>query len=162
QRLADAGVVGDGPRASPSWRWWRWVSELADDRVAFVAENDAAWARLRREQALLERLRGAGFDAPVVLAVRERFRVQVRRKIPGATGCAVEDLASGGPSRSVSAASRYSRELRITPAGETLARDLGCALAHLHRAIPADEALALGFQRVDYAALLDSIDARLA
>jgi hypothetical protein len=65
-----------GPvRAPPAWRWWRWFAEVDDERVAFVAEDDEAWARLIREEELLGRLAGnVSFAVPEIVACRRSVR----------------------------------------------------------------------------------------
>src|SRR5215472_10170450 len=150
------------PHQTRAWRSWRWVMELTHDRIAFVAEDDNAWTRLCREEALLRRLAGAGFGVPAVVAVAERERVQIRRRIPGISGFDAERMILGRPGRSVPAAERYRKRLVITTFGDTLARDLGWAVFCLQRACPAGDALALGLPRADYVAQLDAIEQRLA
>ena len=83
-----------------AWRGWRWTLELPGDQIAFVAEDDQGWARLCREQALLERLAAkVSFHVPVIVTVGAAARVQVRRKVPGTTGFAVEALVFGRPDK---------------------------------------------------------------
>jgi aminoglycoside phosphotransferase (APT) family kinase protein len=145
-----------------AWRWWRWALELPGDQIAFVAEDAQGWAHLRREQMLLERLASAvSFRVPVIVAVDEATRVQVRRKVPGTTGFAVEAVVFGRPDK-VSPAVRYRPDCPLTGAGQRLAEGLGRALAEMQRTVSAEEAVTLGFPTGSYLAILDAVSARLA
>jgi hypothetical protein len=128
-----------------SWRGWRWVLELPSDQIAYVAEDDQGWARLCREQKLLELLvEGVSFRVPVIVAVAKAERVQVRRKAPGTAGFPVEAMVFGSSEKTPTAA-RYRPDSPLTAAGQCLARDLGRAIAEMQRAVSAEEAVTLGF-----------------
>lgn len=145
-----------------AWRGWRWTLELPGDRIAFVAEDERGWARLCREQVLLERLAArVSFRVPRIVAVGAAEWVQVRHKVPGTTGFAVEALVFGRPDK-VPPAARYQPDCALTGAGQRLACDLGYALAEVQHAVSAEEAMALGFPTGSYVARLDAVSARLA
>jgi aminoglycoside phosphotransferase (APT) family kinase protein len=150
-----AGVVS-------AWRQWRWTLELPGDQIAFIAEDAQGWVRLRREQALLERLASAvSFRVPIIVVVSETAQVQVRRKVPGTTGFAVESVVFGCPDK-VPSVVRYQPDCPLTGAGRRLADGLGRALAEMQRAVSAEEALMLGFPTGAYVVMLDAVSARLA
>ena len=154
-------VVAVGGVVTPSWRSWRWVAELPGDRMAFVAEDGGSWARLCREQALLERLVArVRFSVPRTEAVAPKKRVQVRRRLAGLNGLPVEHIVFGRAD--VPASLRYGNDSPITVAGTRLARDLGRALANLQRAVSAVEVSALGFPTTSYSAMLAAIEQQLA
>jgi aminoglycoside phosphotransferase (APT) family kinase protein len=149
-----------GVRAVPEWRWWRWVVHLGDD-VALVADDGDGWARLEREAALLERLqRGGRLGVPRVIVRDQAAGVQLRRKVPGLNGFAIEELVFGRPGK-LTGPERYAGELVITPQGERLAADLGRAILEVQRAMGADEARALGFPDTPYLSVLDQVSEHL-
>jgi hypothetical protein len=149
-------------QALPTWRWWRWFVELPADKVAFVAEDDEAWARLEREAALLERLSSRmSFAVPAVIAADAGRLVQVRRKVLGLSGGAVESLAFGDVDKTLWT-DRYRPDFPISSAGRRLAADLGRALAELHQAVPAEAARSMGFPETSYTSVLDAVSERLA
>jgi hypothetical protein len=154
-------LTGRPPCTPPTWRWWRWFAELPGETVAFVAEDEDAWARLAREAALLDSLRSkVAFAVPEVTATDATCRVQVRRKVVGLSGAPVEVLVSGA--EEALGTDRYRADFPVSAAGRRLATDLGRALADLHQAVPADAARALGFPEPSYTAVLDAVASRLA
>jgi hypothetical protein len=159
-----AAVSAVAPAASssvPEWRWWRWVVQLGDD-IAFVADDDEGWGRLEREGVLLSRLEGRGrLTVPRVIGRDPERRVQVRRKVRGVQGFAVEELVFGRAGK-LGGAERYGDRLVITARGERLATELGRAIQELQQAVPAAEARALGFPETSYVAVLDQVAEWLA
>ena len=144
-----------------AWRGWRWTLELPGDRIAFVAEDDQGWTRLCREQVLLDRLAaGVSFRVPVIMTIGAAERVQVRHKVQGTTGFAVEALVFGRPDK-IPPAARYQPDFSLTGAGQRLACGLGQALAEVQHAVSTEEAVALGLPMGSYVAILDAVSARL-
>jgi aminoglycoside phosphotransferase (APT) family kinase protein len=135
------------------------------DRIAWIAEDDEGWDRLRREGELIAILAAAGCRVPRVIRVVEAARLQVRSKLSGISGYAIERLVFGesvcvafgadGP------AARYQHNSPLTEAGRALARDLGAEFAALHR-VPVEEARTLGLRSTSYLTTLDQIDRQLA
>jgi aminoglycoside phosphotransferase (APT) family kinase protein len=148
-------------RVSPTWRSWRWMADCPGSRVAWIAEDDEAWARLRREGELIAILAAAGCQVPRVIGVDQVARLQVRSRLPGISGHAIEGLVFGKGRGVVPSAERYRHNSPLTEAGRALARDLGTAIAALHRA-PVEEARALGLRSTSYLTILDEIDRQLA
>jgi len=125
--------------------------------VAFVADDDEGWVRLEREALLLAHLEARGrLVVPRVLEREPVGRVQVRRKVPGLNGFAIEDLVFGRPGK-LTGPERYSHDLVITPRGERLATDLGRAIFEVQQALGATEARALGFPETPYLTVLDQV-----
>lgn len=149
------GVVG----AAPAWRWWRWVVDLGE-RIAFVAEDAGAWARLERERVVLGWV-GARVVVSAVEVVDDVRRVQVRRKVPGICGAAAEALVFGTEEK-LGAEARYREDCPLTAEGRRLARDLGAAMAAMHGAVEVDAARAMGVAVRSQVAVLDSVGAWLA
>ena len=155
-------AIGRSARLAARWRGWRWTVELSNDWIAFVAEDNQGWARLRREHKLLERLAaGVSFGVPMIVAVAEAERVQVRRKVPGTTGFAVDAMVFGRPDKAPPAA-RYQPDILLSPAGQRLAHGLGRALAEMQRAVSAQEAVTLGVPTTSAIARLDTVRTWLA
>jgi aminoglycoside phosphotransferase (APT) family kinase protein len=152
-------------RVAPTWRSWRWLVDGPGDRIAWIAEDDEGWTRLRREGELIATLAAAGCRVPRVIRVDEVARLQVRSKLPGISGYAIEVLVFG-ESVPVPSAARYRHNSPLSEAGRMLARDLGAEIAALHRApVPPDlnkEARTLGLRRTSYLTTLDQIDRQLA
>src|SRR5215471_14368329 len=153
--------LGNGARVAPSWRSWRWMVDCPGDRIAGIAEDDEAWVRLRREGELIATLATAGGRVSRVIGVNEVARLQVRSRLPGISGFAIEDLVFGEGGCAVPSAARYRHNSPLTEAGRALARDLGSAIAALHRA-PVEEARTLGLRTTSYLTILDQIDRQLA
>jgi aminoglycoside phosphotransferase (APT) family kinase protein len=95
-----------------------------------------------------------------VIGVEEVARLQVRSKLPGISGYAIEDLVFGESVR-VPSAARYRHNSPLTEAGRVLAGDLGAEIAALHQA-PVEQARTLGLRRTSYLTTLDQIDRQLA
>jgi hypothetical protein len=125
-----------------SWREWRWLA-LLPAHVVFVAPDAAGWRRLEVEASLLARLCGLGPWIPRVLARDEDARMQVRARIDGVGGHAIEAMVFGADAR-LRAVQRYANDCPITAAGERLAGELGAALAGVHGSISAEQGCALG------------------
>src|SRR5580658_5841203 len=122
-------------RVAPAWRSWRWLVDGPGDRIAWIAEDDEGWVRLRREGELIATLAAAGCRVPRVIGVDEAARLQVRSKLPGISGYAIEGLVFG-ESAGVPSATRYQDNSPLTESGRRLARELGAEIAALHRAPP--------------------------
>jgi aminoglycoside phosphotransferase (APT) family kinase protein len=130
------------------------------DRIAWIAEDDEGWARLQREAQLIATLAAAGCRVPRVIGVDVVARLQVRSRLPGISGYAIEGLVFGGSVR-VPSAARYHHNSPLTEAGRVLARDLGAEIAALHR-VPVEDARTLGLRSTSYLTTLDQIDRQLA
>jgi aminoglycoside phosphotransferase (APT) family kinase protein len=128
-------------------------------RIAWIAEDDEGWDRLRREGQLIATLAAAGCHVPRVIGVDKVARLQIRSRLSGISGYAIESLVFGEPAR-VPAASRYQHNFPLTEAGRALARDLGAEIAALHRA-PVEQARALRLQSTHYLTTIDEIERRL-
>ena len=152
--------LGCALRVAPTWRSWRWMVDCPGDRIAWIAEDDEGWIRLRREAGLIATLAAAGCRVPRVIGVDEAARLQVRSRLPGVSGYAIESLVFGKSDR-LTPAARYQHNSPLTEAGRVLARDLGAEIAALHRA-PVEAARALGLRGTRYLTTLDRIDRRLA
>jgi aminoglycoside phosphotransferase (APT) family kinase protein len=152
--------LGSAARVAPSWRSWRWMVDCPGDRIAWIAEDDEGWVRLRREGELIAILEAAGCRVPRVIGVDEVARLQVRSRLPGISGYAIEGLVFGESVR-VPSAARYQHNSPLTEAGRVLARDLGTEIAALHR-VPVEEARTLGLRSTSYPTTLDQIDRQLA
>jgi hypothetical protein len=113
----------------PTWRWWRWLAELPGESIAFAADDDDAWTRLVREAMLLDLLRPGVLAVPEVTATDAVRRVQVRRKVLGQSGVAVEALAFGA--EEALGSDRYRADFPISGAGRCLSADPSRALAEL-------------------------------
>jgi aminoglycoside phosphotransferase (APT) family kinase protein len=151
--------LGSAARVAPTWRSWRWMVDCPGDRIAWIAEDDQGWDRLRREGEFIATLAAAGCRVPRVIGVDEVARLQVRSKLLGISGYAIERLVFGGSGR-VPSAARYLDNSPLTKAGRVLAGDLGAEIAALHRA-PGEEARTLGLPSTSYLTTLDQIDRRL-
>jgi Ser/Thr protein kinase RdoA (MazF antagonist) len=143
-----------------SWRSWRWMVDCPGNRIAWIAEDDEGWDRLRREGELIATLAASGCQVPRVIGVDEAARLQVRSRLPGISGNAIESLVFGDAAR-VSSAARYHINSPLTKAGRILARDLGAEIAALHRA-PVEQARIMGFRDTSYLETLNQIERRLA
>ena len=152
--------LGSGARVAPTWRSWRWMVDCPADRIAWIAEDEAGWARLRREGQLIATLVAAGCRVPRVIGVDEVARLQIRSRLPGISGYAIEGLVFGESVR-VPLVARYQDNSPLTEAGRMLARDLGAEIAAIHRT-PVDEARTLGLGSTSYLTTLDQIDRQLA
>ena len=136
-----AAVLGD-IALEISRRERRWLA-LGADVVAFAADDDAGWARLRAEAELLARWRAAGVSAPRVLREVSAARIQVRERMHGITGAVVEPLLFGGePPRG---AARYSVDAPLSAFGERLADSYGELAARIRGAVTLADGTALGF-----------------
>src|SRR5215469_17105677 len=87
--------LGSAAPVAPRWRDWRWMVDCPGDRIAWIAEDEEGWARLRREGELIATLAAAGCPIPRVIGVDEIVRLQVRSRLPGVSGYAIEGLAFG-------------------------------------------------------------------
>jgi aminoglycoside phosphotransferase (APT) family kinase protein len=152
--------LGSAARVAPTWRSWRWLVDCAGDRIAWIAEDDEGWARLQREGELIAALAAAGCRVPRVIGVDEAARMQVRSRLPGISGYAIEDLVFGEAVH-VPTAARYRHDSPLTEAGHVLARDVGAEIAALHRA-PVEDARTFGLRSTSYLTTLDHIDRQLA
>lgn len=152
--------LGSAAQTAPTWREWRWMIECPGDRIAWIAEDDEGWARLQCEGQLIATLAATGCRVPRVIGADDGARLQVRSRLPGISGYAIEDLVFGKSAR-VPSAARYRDNSPLTEAGRRLARDLGFEIAALHRA-PVEEARSLGLRRASYLTTLDQIERQLA
>jgi len=140
----------------------RWLA-MTTDRVAFAADDDTEWARLRAEARLIARWRAAGVPVPRILDENERERVQVRERLDGIMGEVVEPLLFGTatladvdlispftragtplPWSLPDAARRFDPGCPLSPFGERLAQSYGEISARIHAAVSLDEAAELG------------------
>lgn len=120
----------------------RWLA-IGSDVVAFAADDDAGWARLRAEAELLARWRAAGVPAPCVLRDVPAARIQVRQRMHGITGVTVEPLLFGGdPPRGVA---RYAADAPLSAFGERLADSYGELAARIRGAMTLADGVAVGF-----------------
>jgi hypothetical protein len=118
----------------------RWIA-LAADRVAFAVDDDAGWRRLEAERWLLDRWRAAGVPAPHVLGDDVARRVQVRSRLDGITGEAVEPLLFGCDPAAVD---RFAADAPLSELGARLAASYGELAARIRRAISVADAAAAG------------------
>jgi tRNA A-37 threonylcarbamoyl transferase component Bud32 len=56
-------------------------------------QDDEGWARLQREAALIAMLAAVGCRVPRVVAIDEIARIQVRSRLPGMSGHAIEEVS---------------------------------------------------------------------
>jgi len=147
-------------QVAPTWRSWRWMVDCPGARIAWIAEDDEGWVRLRREGELIATLAAAGCRVPRVIGVDDAARIQVRSRLPGISGYTIEGLVFGEPAR-VPSAARYQHNSPLTEAGRTLARDLGTEIAALHR-VRVEQARTLGLLNTSYLTTLDEIERQLA
>lgn len=165
--LQSAGTMDDvrdrfaalvGGRFDISRRESRWLA-LADDVVAFAADDDAGWRRLESEGWLLGRWRSAGVPAPRVVREDPRIRVQVRERMYGITGPTIEPRVFGG--EPPDAWARYS-DTSLTPFGERLAASYGDLAMKIRSAVSVADASAAGIDMCRRRVLdLDDTIARL-
>lgn len=136
-----AAVLGDNALEIVR-RERRWLA-IGSDIVAFAADDDDGWARLRAEGALLARWRAAGVCAPRVLREISTARIQVRERMHGITGALVEPLLFGcEPPRGVA---RYAADAPLSAFGERLAESYGELAARIRGAVTLADGAALGF-----------------
>jgi aminoglycoside phosphotransferase (APT) family kinase protein len=109
---------------------------------------------------LIATLEASGCRVPRVVRVDDVARLQIRSRLRGISGYAIEDMVFGQSIR-VSPAARYQDNSPLTEAGRVLARDLGAEIATLHR-VPVEAARTLGLRRTSYLTTLDEIDRQLA
>ena len=125
-------------------RHGRWIARLPGNRLALVADNASAAARLAREAKLLRLLRPrVSFGLPSVEF--DGADLQVRALVPG--------LQIGGEG--------HERAFAARPQGMKLASDLGGALAQLHCALTRTEAEEFGPANMDTLPAVDVLRARL-
>jgi hypothetical protein len=149
-----AAVLGD-IALEISRRERRWLA-IGTDVVAFAADDDAGWTRLRVEAELLARWRAAGVPAPRVLRDIPTARIQVRERMHGITGSIVEPLLFGGePPRGVA---RYAADAPLSAFGERLAHSYGELAARIRGAVTLADGRALGFAPRD----IGDLDAAIA
>jgi Phosphotransferase enzyme family len=153
-----AALTGAIVTAEPQWRQWRWVAQLPDGFIAYVADDEEGWNKLRREEILLQTVAPrVGFAVPDVVLSVEADRVQLRRKTPGEGGFWIEELVCGWPGH-VPAAQRLRCDFPLTAAGERLANELGKALADLHRALSPEEMAGMDLPRLSPLASFGDLD----
>ncbi len=127
----------------------RWLA-LGPDIVAFGADTDEEWKRLEVEAELLRRWRAAGVPVPRVIDADAHRRIQLRERLDGLTGEAVEPLLFGIEAQSSFAREMPDGQLRLdeacplAPFGARLAESYGDLCARLHAAISLDEARVFG------------------
>ena len=117
----------------------RWLA-LGADVIGFAAVDARGWARLVAEGRLLVRWRAAGVPAPRVLDERAALRVQVRDRLHGLTGEAIEPLLFGGAPPD--ARGRFADDAPLSRFGARLAASYGELAAQIHAAVPAADPLA--------------------
>lgn len=152
---AGLGIAVSASDLAFSWRDWRWLA-LLSGHVVFVAPDAAGWRRLEVEASLLARLCDVGPWIPRVLMRDEDARMQVRARIDGVGGHAIEAMVFGAGVR-LSEVQRYADDCPITAAGERLARELGAALAVVHGSITAEQGRALGLPASTEAVDFDAV-----
>lgn len=136
----------------------RWLA-LGDDVVAFAADDDLGWRQLQREAWLLRRWRAAGVPAPRVLREDATALVQVRERLHGLTGDAVESRLFVGERPDAWARLDHTP---ITRFGERLAGSYGELARRIKGAVTVDEAAAVGIGLCPRRAIdLDGAIARL-
>lgn len=149
--------------ASVSWRWWRWLVDISEEHLAFVAEDETAWERLCREEALLAQIAPRmSVQIPSVVLRDEALKVQVRKKVFGLCldVTAAEKIVFGR--EGLSSRERYLPSCPLTREGARLAVTLGRATAALHQAITVEEATALGFGIHSPVQMLEEVEAQIA
>ncbi|TMQ08804.1 MAG: hypothetical protein E6J91_32320 [Deltaproteobacteria bacterium] len=109
----------------------RWLA-LGADVIGFAAVDARGWARLVAEGRLLVRWRAAGVPAPRVLDERAALRVQVRDRLHGLTGEAIEPLLFGGAPPD--ARGRFADDAPLSRFGARLAASYGELAAQIHAA----------------------------
>jgi len=135
-----AAVLGDID-LEISRRGRRWLA-LGAEVVAFAADDDAGWTRLRAEGDLLARWRAAGVPVPCVVREVPAARIQVRERLHGITGAVVEPLLFGGdPPRG---AARYRTDAPLSPFGACLADSYGELAARIRNAVSLADGAAVG------------------
>jgi hypothetical protein len=118
----------------------RWLA-LGADVVGFAADDARGWDRLVAEGRLLVRWRAAGVPAPRVLDEDAALRVQVRERLHGLTGEAIEPRLFGGAPPD--ARGRFADDAPLSRFGARLAASYGELAAQLHGAVPAGDPLAV-------------------
>jgi aminoglycoside phosphotransferase (APT) family kinase protein len=109
------------------YREWRWVVQLPDQHLAFVADTASARQRLARERQLLRLLADrASFQVPRIAWVDPHGHWDVRRKVPGDAG------EWSGP--------HHQRIIEDPAIAHLTGTRLGEILAALHRVITWEEA----------------------
>lgn len=145
ERFAHLGAV------TVSRRDDRWLA-LGADLVAFGADTDAEWRRLEVEAELLRRWRAAGVPVPRVIGADAERRIQLRERVHGITGEAVEPLLFGIDAASSIAPGmpdgrrRLDEACPISPFGLRLAESYGELCARMHAAVSLDDARAFGLR----------------
>ncbi len=129
----------------------RWLA-LGSDIVAFGADTDDEWKRLEVEAELLRRWSAAGVPVPRVIGIDTARRIQLRERMDGITGEAVEPLLFGieAPSSIApgmpDARSRLDEACPLSPFGVRLAESYGERCARMHAAVSVDDARAFGIR----------------
>lgn len=127
----------------------RWLASGAN-LIAFAADGEREWARLVTEAVLLRRWRAAGVPVPRVRDEDAVHRIQVRERLDGITGEAVEPLLFGIAAESSIARGMPDAHLRLdaacplSPFGERLADSYGALAAMMHAAVTAGDARTFG------------------
>jgi aminoglycoside phosphotransferase len=143
ERFAHLGEVAISRRDD------RWLA-LGTDIVAFGADTDDEWKRLEVEAELLRRWRAAGVPVPRVISADPDRRLQLRERLDGITGEAVEPLLFGIAAESSIAHGMPDGRLRLdetcplSPFGARLAESYGELCARMHAALSLDDARAFG------------------
>jgi len=130
----------------------RWLA-LDADHVAFAVDDAQGWQRLEQEAWVARRWLDYGVPAPRVLAADETVGVQVRSRLHGLTGAAVEERLFEGPPGS---------RQHLSAFGARLAASYGDLAARIRRAIPLAEAQLVGFplsprRQLDFDAVLERL-----
>lgn len=118
---------------------------LLPEYVVMVAPDAEGWARLRREATVIAAARASvGPAIPAIVLADPAARLQVRTRLSGITGDAIEARIFGVEPRALAMGIRYAQACPLTGWGERFAWALGTALAQLHAAVPAEQVAALG------------------
>jgi hypothetical protein len=128
-------VIGGGP-FELSRREARWLA-LADDVVAFAADDDAGWQRLACEAWLLARWRAAGVPVPAVVREDATRRIQVLERLHGRTGDAIHADTGASPLYPGAIPDVVARldDAPLTAFGERLATSYGELAARIRHAV---------------------------
>lgn len=132
----------------------RWLA-LFDDRVVFIADDDASRRRLDAVAWLLDRWRKAGIPAPRVLATNGP--AQTRERMHGLIGDEIHCEIDRSPLYVGPVPDARARMISapLTPFGERVARSYGELAARIRRAVSVDDARAAGFREVTTRRSLD-------
>jgi hypothetical protein len=118
----------------------RWMA-MGDEFVAFGADDDGDWQRLEREGWLIDRWRDAGIRAPRVVRADAVRRIQVRERLHGVTGHAVEPRIWPG---AIPDAWARLDDAPLSAFGERLAASYGELARRIRSAVSIADAIAAG------------------